>query len=268
MSYHLDRGNIGRADQYEAGWRRADIDDLERVAVGASEYPWSGIQWAGGRRLGANFQRALFCVLDFDAPDFSLAHAIKYVFADYQNIIGPTRSHQKSKPTRGGKLLPPCDRFRVVLRFERVIDDLATYTFNMSHYINEWGADTSGKDGARFFWPMAAPHVELHGDCLPVLRAPKPRAKKAFDGEVGVIPRWVRHKLRFGCEDLTRNNNCYAIARELYPLGYSDADIVDMLMKSPIPIGHYVRDEVAQAVRNGCKAAEREMRCGETEEAR
>lgn len=268
MSYHLDQASIGRADKYESGWRNADIDDLERIADGACQFPWSGIQWAGGRRLGAEFRRALFCILDFDTPAFSLAHAIKYVFADYQNIIGPTRSHQKAKQTRGGKMLPTCDRFRVVLRFDRVIDDLPTYTYNMQHYINEWGADPSAKDGARFFWPISAPHIESRGDAIPVLKVPIARARKAFDGEVGVIPRWVRHKLIFGCEDLTRNSNCYAIARELWPLGYSDVDIVEMLMKSPIPIGPHVRDEVAQAVGNGCKAAEREMRCGEKEEAR
>ena len=131
---------ILEADTFDDSWR---MQYLERAIT---KHCWSPIIIKGGHRLEKNFLGSYICALDFDAPYTPLACAIEE-FKDFSHIIATTKSHQKPK---NGVV---CDRYRVVLWWERLITDLAEYKFNLSKQIDNYYSDKACKDGARFFFP-------------------------------------------------------------------------------------------------------------------
>jgi hypothetical protein len=150
ISLHRDLSNLGRANKYETNFEPVDFgDELDRMADAITVFPWSHVQWFdGGRRLGSRFARAVFCPLDFDEGQMTLDEA-RGVFADYMHIIGLTKSHQIAKEKAG-----PCDRFRVVLCFESIIDDVKIFKATMEYWVKNFkGTDKKCKDAARFFCP-------------------------------------------------------------------------------------------------------------------
>lgn len=147
ISWHRNLSNLGRAECYRRGFELAHVDDVERIAKAITRYPWSSISWKDGICLHGNFLGAQFCVLDFDDGALALEQA-KRLWCDAVHIIGTTKSHQVAKNGAA-----PCDRFRVVLRFEKTIHNVSTYRATMARYIDKYGADSACKDGARFFWP-------------------------------------------------------------------------------------------------------------------
>jgi hypothetical protein len=128
------------ADTFDDSWR---MEYLERAIT---KHCWSPIIIKGGHRLEKNFLGSHICALDFDAPYTPLDCAIEE-FKDFSHIIATTKSHQKPK---NGVV---CDRYRVVLWWERLITDLAEYKFNLSKQIDNYYSDKACKDGARFFFP-------------------------------------------------------------------------------------------------------------------
>lgn len=128
------------ADTFDDSWR---MKYLERAIT---KHVWSPNVFKGGHRLEQNFLGSYICALDFDAPYTPLECAIEE-FKDYSHIIGTTKSHQKEK---NGVV---CDRYRVVLWWDKLITDLPLYKHNIALKTHEYYADKACKDGARFFFP-------------------------------------------------------------------------------------------------------------------
>jgi hypothetical protein len=126
-----------------------ELDDewrMEYLERAITKHCWSPILLRGGNRLEKNFLGSYICALDFDAPYTPLACAIEE-FKDFSHIIATTKSHQKPK---NGVV---CDRYRVVLWWERLITDLAEYKYNLAKQIDNYYSDKACSDGARFFFP-------------------------------------------------------------------------------------------------------------------
>lgn len=267
ISFHRDLEHLGDASRYWQGFETVATTDISRIKKGASLYAWSAIVWGSGERHSSNFEIAHFCALDFDTPEFSLSQAIENIFPDFAHIIGTTKSHQKEKVTKSGRVLPPCDRFRVVIPFEKPISDYRSYRYTMQYYIDRYGADTSCKDGARFFWPSPAVSANEDPEALKLDVIDAPPEKEERDYSVyraeRFIPRWIEGLLKFGCPDGTRNTTCFKIGIYLTKCGYQEDEITSLIMASPIPIGPEVRAEVAAAVANGAKVGREELKGGE-----
>lgn len=255
ISFHRDIENIGNAKLYRERWVPANIDDPERIALGISRFPWSGIQWYRGHRLQKNFGRAAWCVLDFDDSELTLEQACK-IFCDCMHVIGTTKSHQKAK---NGVVR---DRFRVALRFEDPIEDLETYRASMRYYIAKYDADPVCVDGARFFWPCVEIKSFGNGYTQEIVQPPPPKAPKDYSAyrEEKALPHWIEGLLKYGCVDGARNTTCFKLGLYLVQCGFDEDEIVEMIMASPIPVGPHVVEEVTVAVRNGAKVGREEMR--------
>lgn len=102
---------------------------------------WSPIVWRGGVRKEKNFLKAYFAVIDVD-NGMSLKEAINEKFADFDCLIGTTKSHG----IKG-------DRFRVIFRLEKPIYDVNVWRATHEGLIEMFGADKSCKDGARWYYP-------------------------------------------------------------------------------------------------------------------
>lgn len=148
ISYNVKAYNPRTPSKYSYGFKNLETDDLTMISVLISNRVWSPIVWKNGKRDSANFIASNFLALDFDESDMTLDTAVNNVFCDQIHIIGTTKSHQIHK---NRKL--PCDRYRVVLKLDGTITDLDQYIGTISPLITHYGADESGKDGARFFYP-------------------------------------------------------------------------------------------------------------------
>ncbi len=264
FSYHPDTRNIGDSRCYRAGFRVADVEDVHRIARGMTHYVWSPIEWADGRRHESCFLGASWCALDFDDGTMTLSEATENHFADSIHVIGTTKSHRVPK---SGK--PACDRFRVLLRFATRIENIEDYKATMRRYLSHYDADKKCHDGARFFWPCAE-IVSVQDDGY---------TQEAFLAEVGSIdhpetqelrrdmrrwgyertrtlPPWIRAFVESGrlIRDGGRNSTIYAVAIELFRLGFKEAEIDEMIDRAPIDRADF---DYAKEVASCLKSAKR-----------
>lgn len=110
---------------------------------------WSPCVWRDGKRKKENFISAHFLVLDFDDVGDETMDELNHSLQDHKRIIATTKSHQIEKK---GVV---CDRFRLILPFDRPITNLYEYEYNMELAIKKWWwADKNAVDAARFFFPL------------------------------------------------------------------------------------------------------------------
>jgi hypothetical protein len=254
ISIHRDTEHFGDERRYYKDFEPVDFGgDLGALAIAVSRYAWSPSQWGeGGRRRQTNFIRAHYCVLDYDGS-LSLAQALR-TFADCLHIIGTTRNHQKEKDGT-----PPQDRFRVLLKFERPIEDLMTFTANMRHWIGRFGADPACRDGARFYWPCVdIVSINSDGDVVEIVPPPvieNPGRRYEVVRRAQVIPAYLQPILNQGAPQGTRNATCFRLGAELTRCGFSSDRVFEIVESSPMSLP---LDELRRAVANGIKAAEAE----------
>lgn len=258
ISFHPVKDMVGAA--YANGFKVADTNSVMRLSRAIEGWVWSPCIWRDGVRRQDHFLRADWCVLDFDDGEMSLREACD-TFCDMVHIIGTTKSHQKEK---GG---PPCDRFRVLLKWERPVTDLRDYRFNMKKILSRYPADPAPKDGARFFFPctmvVQASSEGYTEGLLPTpenFERPNLERLKAY-GQAGILPPRVRDRLVNVVPEGARNTTWYCLAKDMVRCGLDEIGIVDMIVSSKTyegRVGPSLLHEIAQCVRNGAKAVARE----------
>ena len=228
ISYHPNENiNYNKPWDYVTGNRAVDVFDLERIAECVKRFFWSPIVFKQGHRCQDNFLTSHFCAMDFDDLDMSLQEAMD-AFQDCNVIIGTTKSHQRVK---GGVV---CDRFRVIIPWEKPINDLLTYKYNMSLVAQRYPLDKKATDGARGFWPcneivmlQQGPDYECqevitdfdrlqYEDTLGGANHIKIYNKMLENKRKGIMPRNVAKWLDCVIPIGERNEACYRLARDLY----------------------------------------------------
>lgn len=217
--------------------RKFDTCLPEVVSWLVGEHVWSPIVWTRGKRAEKNFAAALWIALDFDDGAFTLDEAVAE-FADYAHVIGTTKSHQKDK---GGKV---CDRFRVAVRGDFVLTDVADYRRVVSEMAQCYGADGACIDGARFFYPCEeiisahdgrsyptgaiADRVRPPIDWMDVARTAKvPRAQPVQpERPFKTFTHTTNHFLTYGAYgEGNRNVTVFKVCCDMFRKGLSDEDI-------------------------------------------
>lgn len=210
---------------------------------------WSPIIWKDGHRAEDDYLSCKYMVLDIDA-NWTLKEAYDFVQANnYSAIIGTTKSHQKIKKKENSPDEPACDRFRLIMPFEREIKDLATFRYNMyklMHIDCLLPADPAAKDGARFFYPCKDIYKYYLGNPFPVyeidkeyLEAEKEKFLKSQEKlkirkDGGVLPTMVSELLTFGPPNgWTRNTTCYKISLTLFEHGWDTEAVYNVLQTTP-----------------------------------
>lgn len=243
-----------------------EIGSLQQLADLMNTRVWSPIVWKDGLRLKQNFLSCRFIALDFDDGRLTLKAAQEICDAQgYSYILGTSKSHQKEKKTEGGTILPACDRFRLVLTAEQSVTSRETYEYNMKAAMNLWPCDPSCKDGARFFYGSPNIVTVKTGRALPWQDVP-PEFKEltleqrssqqlAHYKAQGQLPPWIVSYLRYGAPAGGRHKICYRLGATMIRLGYTEQQIISLVMKSPLKdIG---QDDVERAVANGAERATR-----------
>lgn len=262
ISYHLTRD--GKGDAYARGFKAADVGAIKRLEKAVTGFVWSPCIWRDGVRKQDNFLRADWCVLDVDSPEMPLAEACKR-FGDMVHIIGTTKSHLKDK---GGVV---CDRYRVMLLFERAITNLRDYRYTMSRVVRRYPVDQQPKDGARFFFPCteiiqssAEGYVEECLEAPETFEHPDQGWYEAY-AEAGTLPPFARWALTSIIPVGERNTTFFRASKDLTKTGIKRTEIVQMIIASKTYGNQVSPDlvlEIESCVGNGIKAALRESADG------
>lgn len=239
---------------------------------------WSPIIWRGDYRAKANFESCRYAVFDFDNGVWTIQDTIAFVRSlKLGFIIGTTKSHQIPKKSDSGHVAPPCDRFRLIMAFEREIISLSEYEYNMRMLMDLMPVDISCKDGARFFYPctkiaiIADACPTEHGNrdgknALPVLECPpeetleakriRHEARMQKYAGCSTYPPEVRRMLKEPVAEGERHLTAYKLGAILFHFNDSVETIFEKCMQTNMAdIGE---EQLMRAVRNGYERAERE----------
>lgn len=261
FSFHPRPFNPNEKFGYAHDWLESNDPRVISLVV------WSPIIWAPTHRTldlefssrkQSNFSSCEWLVMDFDGPTEevpSLA-AAKRKFCDMIHFIGTTKSHQKEK---GGII---CDRFRVVLKFEKLITDLRIFRWNMRKAIEYYGADKACIDGARFYYPCVEMiQSESEGYDMEVDEDVPYWFEKPVDlsgyREAGVMPQWLMQKLLFPFPTGHKNTTCYQLAKDLTKLGFDEKRILSLILNNPSyrdGVSEALHREICQAIKSGHSA--------------
>lgn len=260
--YHPNEKDIGIGNRYSEGWLGSKASTAHEIADIVKKYAYSPCLWAYGQRKKTNFRAAVWLGLDFD-EGLSLDKALE-IFRDYYHVIGITKSHQIQKGNE-----PPCDRFRVLLKFNQTVKKVGDYEATVKQMIKKYGADPACSDGARMLWPcQEIVAIKSYGKVIEPVDSAKEeeQRKKYYDRKfakskrslkvLGVkkIPRSTKLKLSW-CGDGCRNNTCFRVASDLKDVGYSQAEAFEIIWNSAIPLdkSDRVYAEVQKTVRSAYK---------------
>ena len=244
ISYHPDQKNIGRKNFYYCNFRAVDTNDVHRIAYALTRFVISPIVFKDGYDRWGKFRKnyrhsscfvsSNWIGLDFDEGP-TLAEITK-TFCDVRHVIGTTKSHQIPK---GAK--PACDRFRVLLQLPLTITDYQEYKDVLRYYVSEYDADSQCIDAARFFWPCKeVTSIFDDEETIDIKKTPREVRQSDENPYHGShhIPPWIRHWLEYGVPQGSKNKACLKIGIWLTKAGFSIAEIVNMIMTSPIPNQH------------------------------
>lgn len=204
---------------------------FSELASYVTTYTWSPIIYRGNVRQEKNFSHSYIVGLDFD-EGMTLGQATENIFCDMRHIIGTTRNHQKMK---NGAI---CDRFRVILQFERLISDLRTYKWNINRLVSHYESDENAKGASRLFFPCT--EIVSKGDgYLVEVEEPPPwfmdnSAKEAelnAYAKIGKIPFWLQRNLANIIAPGNRNTAIFGMAMDLSKLNFNK-DYVESVLKT------------------------------------
>ncbi len=265
---------MSRNDRYKTKVSRYDLftefsgESSFAISTVMKNYIWTPCIWRGGSRLCENFDYADYCALDFENYDCPLDWAVR-TFCDCWHIIGTTRNHGISKDGT-----PVVDRYRVLLKWSRRISTLPEYVENMTRMISLYGSDTTGKDGARIFYPCNE-IVSVYDDPEAIIDVEDgPTAQEIEDRKKAMLV-YAEHRRSYsGISNYMRrylyremmpenklNNTCFILGCEMYRAGFDLPTAIQEVLNCPqfrgiTPEPPRVRTTTA----NGWRAAENAKR--------
>jgi hypothetical protein len=237
----------GTSARFTYGYESVQITSLAHLALLTKTHVWSPCLFAQGKRHKEEFVGAHWLALDFDTPDYSIDQA-KRDWCDTTHLIGTSKSHQIPKGSS-----PACDRFRIIVPFDREIKTREEYEFNLKKLASRYGADENATDAARLFFPcvrfvsheregMSQPVVALPYDVAASRELEAINVKRIM--KHGYTPKYPRLFMSTYITGTSRVIACWQFAKDMTLMGKSAEEIYDAIIKSPT----YVRDVPSDAV--------------------
>ncbi len=240
ISVHPTPANPSTPWAYTKGYGIALGRTLEEISEIITRNIWSPNTFKNGHRLNENFSSSFYLVLDFDNGQTTLRDAGR-MFCDYRGIIGTTKSHSAEQ-----------HRFRVVIPWERPINDPLLYAYNMDLAMDKYDCDASCIDLARYYFPCKDIVACTDGDDYYAYAVkPVPDSYRELQQEIadvkkeqliinrrdyqkyGRLKPWHERFLNKGilpAENASRRWCFFSIAMHMYLCSATDHDIFDLLM--------------------------------------
>jgi hypothetical protein len=170
---------------------------------------------------------------------------------DSEVIIATTKSHQIPKNNH-----PPADRFRIITRWSRRIENLEEYRYNMQKILkNNEPFDGTCVDGARPFYPCTRiVYANFKGYPQPVhqvIRTEKnlyANANRFFSDKPNRIPNHVNDFIQKGIVfGEGRNISVFVSALELLKCNVDPEKVLELLHGSPFDRREFSSNEIDSA---------------------
>lgn len=220
-----DRPNTHYAKGY---WPR-HVSSVTELADVIASHCWIGCVFKDGYKVNDNFIFSDLAVFDFDKPLFTLNDALNF-FARYTHVIGTSKSHGIWKGNEA-----PCDRFRVVVPWERRIVTQRDYDFSTKAVGSPLHADPKAFKASQFFRPCKIVSVKEDGEKMRVYTAPPVRdyPKGRFESK-RQIPPAISAVLRGALGLYGRHDQSYMCAAELSKCGFSLDEVLQIIGNSKL----------------------------------
>ncbi len=246
--------------------RLASFDELIRITL---SHAWSPCVWEKGIRLQDNFREAFFLAIDYD-NGVSIHDTMSTLNSlDLQYFLTTTKSHQIEKITQSGKVLPACDRYRVIVPInESLATNEEQFQWQMRKVFRDFpGCDKSCVDSARFYQPgtklvaknfVGAYYTIPEPPSVKSLRQANVRQMRndRHYAQNNVIPRWIHSMLLKSSSPGERNQTCFVAARKLAALGFDFGTIENVIFNSAIDLPTI---ELKRTINNGAKKGYRDI---------
>lgn len=215
-----------------------NFKQLSAIICDQSNKAYSFSTYKDNYRNKKNFLKMRCIGLDIDndknGEQMSLESA-KELFKDYKHIIATTRSHQKEKH---GLV---ADRFRVILFFEREIEDEAEFTRTWHNLKKLFPAiDPLCKDTSRYWFPSKEiVQINKQGAWVEVpeyVEENKPKPEKWIDEDDSTRGKLSYNTMKFffqGAEPGERNGKLFKAALDCREQGY-DIEYVKTMVETMI----------------------------------
>lgn len=219
------------ASKYRSDFLR--LANMNMMAEIILTHCWSPIVWKNNYARTDNFDFSDFLALDFDSPGDETLEEINRNLCDHKRIIATTKSHQKEK---NGII---CDRFRLIIPWDRRISSYDDYKFNYKKVLERFSwADKQCHDGARFFFPSKQIlYIDRESEYVwetsehkhtPIHNSLSTKTDKT-------IPAWCLNFINNGAVyNGSRNMKIYSVARELFERDFKESQVRNFLMRAPI----------------------------------
>lgn len=221
--------------------------------------PWSPIVFKDGRRKKANFLSSSLIALDFDSGEWTLDDAKNFVLArNYSAVVATTKSHMLAKDNK-----PPCHRFRVVIAAETTTS-LDDFEHTMAKYMDDTPCDKACKDGGRFYYPCRELYwTRFDGQLAKWLVCPYEESVAGREEALGTVDPEDMHNLSTLPPHIwtyiakgsrtERHKVAYVVACELTKRGFSEDEIMALLVKHKSPLLHIGEgvNHVSRCIENG-----------------
>ena len=246
--------------------------DLKTLAHLIIQCNWSPGVFRNGHRNLENFERMDVIALDFDAG-ITVKDAIKRLKQqNFSYILGTSRNHQKEKVKKSGKVLPACDRFRVVFPLSGPISSDADYkaTFQKLREVFP-EADSQCSDASRFFYPCKdIVKIRKRGNKVAPQKfvALEPKAKSIsnmVDGYLGSPSKATLKFIALGAPDGEWNGALFKAAKDLMEQGYDEDGAIELLEKPTGMLDNQDLKTIKSAFNKEAKYEKRKERKRETE---
>ncbi len=213
---------------------RVEVKSLQHLSELIVGGKYSGSLFKNNYSNNENFESTEVIILDIDNGEddekMSLNEA-KLQFADYKCIIATTRSHQTPKE-KGGRILAPVDKFRVILFLSEPItsgDDYYATWFKVAAQFP--AVDGACKDPARrLFASREIILINETGKTIAPIKAQlKPSAHVVLaPGQRGRLGQQTQSFMRAGAPSGKWNANLYRAARDHYQNNYTEDEFITL----------------------------------------
>lgn len=213
-----------------------DMEELSELIVSQKIHAWSPAIFKNNYRSLSNFVSMELIALDVD-EGLGL-EAAGVVFSSYEHLIAPTRNHQKAKELSNGKIKPPADRFRIILRLDSPITSQDDYYATYQELRKKWPfIDPVCNNADRMFYPcLSVAYGENVGTPIIPTKAP---AKPVEPKRDPLPPELRGNPSKATLEFISlgvktdRNRRAFKAAKDLQEQGYDQQEAEELLLKCP-----------------------------------
>ena len=213
-----------------------NFDQLTSIILG--DRAWTPSLLKNNYRKKENWIGCGWMALDID-DGLPIEDAIKLLH-NYMFVLGTTKSHRKEKMKPSGEVMPPCDRYRIVIPARSVCRDLEDFEYSMKVFAKQFEADMSVLEGGRFYFRCSEIHTsQTQGKPFTWMqltdeeKASIRSAKAARNEKKGLSRRGARI-LQGADADEGRHKSIFHAAADLGRSGFTLEDTIKIILTTPI----------------------------------